>query len=125
MMGKTHLIAGLAAGVASIVVNDMPYPAIVLAGVAVGSLAPDIDHPKSIISRKLRPVRWLASLFKHRGFFHSFIGWFAVVLAMTVLVSPVTSINSDISVMVGIFIGAFAYGYILHIAMDAMTTQGV
>src|SRR4051812_27051315 len=45
-----------------------------LALAALGALLPDIDHPKSWVGRRLRPVSdGIAAVFGHRGITHSLL----------------------------------------------------
>lgn len=67
MMGKTHVMVGLAAGmlVASFCNTlEMPvgfpsnsYEPLYLMGLAIGSLGPDIDHPKGFINARFDIVK--------------------------------------------------------------------
>lgn len=116
MTGRTHLMLGLAAALATAAVAP-PEPALRIAiiGVgAVGSLLPDVDHPKSIISGWLPgvggAVRLLAS---HRGPTHS-IGF---VLALLALLAA-----AGLSQWI---IAAAAAGLISHILADMLTVKGV
>lgn len=47
----------------------------------LGSLLPDIDHPRSVLGR----MNLLSPLFKHRGFTHTFFGCFIIVLPFAYL----------------------------------------
>lgn len=77
MLSTTHMIGGAAAAaVVMLIVNpDIQAVPTIIAAVgagAVGGLIPDIDHPKSKISKTLRPVSTLVSLLcSHRGLFHT------------------------------------------------------
>lgn len=76
MLSATHMIGGAAAAAAVLLFNPdiQAVPTLITAvGVGVvGGLIPDIDHPKSRISKALRPVNALVSfLFSHRGVFHT------------------------------------------------------
>ncbi|NBI05841.1 metal-dependent hydrolase [Senegalia massiliensis] len=53
MKGKTHLIVGLAAGVTIALYREIESISLVILGTSIGSLMPDIDHPKSKINQKL------------------------------------------------------------------------
>lgn len=70
------MLGGAVAVAATILVTDMPLSpglAITAMGVgAIGATIPDIDHPNSKISHKLKPVSAIVTLmFSHRGIFHS------------------------------------------------------
>ena len=65
MLSATHMIGGAAAAAAVLIFNPdiQAVPTLITAvGVGVvGGLIPDIDHPKSRISKALRPVNALVS----------------------------------------------------------------
>ena len=95
MLGKTHLGGG-------ILMSLLLCKGDVVSSICliVGSILPDIDHPRSIIGKNV-PI--LPKLLKHRGFTHSII--FCVLI-------------SFFNVWLGI-------GSLVHIIMDMMTKQGV
>lgn len=76
MQGVTHM-AGGAAFAAVYTLAALPglsvgQEAAIIGIGAFSSLIPDIDHPNSKISHKLKPVSAIVSLmFSHRGFFHT------------------------------------------------------
>jgi len=78
--------------------------------VILGAAFPDIDHPKSKIGKKFRPISYL---FEHRGFFHSFLA----IAGFSFLIYGVTG-----SVL---YTTAFLLGYSSHILADALSTQGI
>ncbi|MBS4537277.1 metal-dependent hydrolase [Clostridium sp. D2Q-11] len=53
MKGKTHLVLGLAAGVTIALNREIDNFYMIILGTSIGSLMPDIDHPKSRINQKL------------------------------------------------------------------------
>jgi len=77
MTGSTHMAGGAVAALTFLTIAHpditQPHLALAAAGVGiVGGLLPDIDHPNSIISKKLKPVSALVTtLFSHRGLFHA------------------------------------------------------
>ncbi|MBI4153212.1 metal-dependent hydrolase [Candidatus Woesearchaeota archaeon] len=77
-----------------------------------GSLLPDIDHEGSKINRILPVTRWFASLFTHRGFFHSLFP-----AALLYLLFMFIELE-----WVGI---ALALGYVSHLLSDGLTKMGV
>ena len=78
----------------------------------VGAL-PDIDHSKSKLGRKVKPVSWLLQTFLgHRGILHSI---FPILAAFFVF-----SYYGYLWVGVG-----FAVGYFSHLVGDAFTKSGV
>jgi inner membrane protein len=56
MQGKTHVLIGTAASVLLIGKFGFKPDILAIAAAAVGSLIPDIDHPKSMINQKILPV---------------------------------------------------------------------
>lgn len=113
MKGSTHLTIGIASGLGLSVIlgADVSAAAIITACAAVGSLLPDIDHPKSTISYKAglarAPLFWLS----HRGITHS-------ALILLALVFFGQSINLTLTQAVSV-------GYSSHILADMLTRAGV
>lgn len=91
-------------------ITSEPSWQIILGGI-LGSLLPDIDHPKSTISLKLK----LYLFIKHRGFTHSLTALF-----LFILIAPWagTILNQDL--YRGIIIGIIS-----HIFLDSLTPSGV
>lgn len=94
MTGATHLAAGVLLGVAA--TGDLTATI----GVAIGSLLPDIDSPKSIVGRYI-PI--LPRLIKHRTWTHSL--W--MVIALFLLWPPL------------------GIGVLSHLLLDSVTKDGV
>jgi len=120
----------------------------ILACAVLGSLAPDVDMPKSIIGRLLGFVsKPLEQRFGHRTVTHSIFGWGVATVLFAGLCtvgvwgygffkpSTVSYLYLNLSVTsillpalvtkVIRFTGAFAIGYVSHIVLDMMTPQGV
>lgn len=74
-----------------------------------GSLFPDIDSPKSILGRYVKPIGWI---FKHRGLLHSVLPLAAIYF----LVNHFFGFN---------YAFAFAAGFISHILLDIITREGL
>lgn len=98
-----------------------------LVPVLIGSLLPDIDHPKSKVARRslgkkgtlmshVRPLQPVAygvnRLFGHRGAMHS-------ALAVIVVVWLLTYVG------VSTYLIGLAWGYTLHLAADMLTIRGI
>jgi len=89
MMGRNHVIPGAlfylavdwsmgSGGTAPDLTNG-------LAGAALGSLASDLDSPKSYLGRRCWPVSWtVTSLLGHRGFTHSLLAGLLVFFGLAV-----------------------------------------
>jgi len=111
------MAAGLCTGLAlSAACSAPPLTAVAITSEAlVGSLFPDIDHKDSFISRKLKPVGWIARLFfGHRTFFHSLVVYAAFFASLWVW-KPTAAM---------IFLPSLA-GIASHIFLDALNPRGV
>lgn len=113
MMGTTHAMIGLAAGLTlATAVHATPEAALVLAAAAgVGGLLPDMDHRGSMINRRVPFLILLSFWFPHRTVTHSLL---VVVLLATLAVAGQS--------LQGV---ALVAGYGLHIAADMLTRSGV
>lgn len=133
MMGRTHLVIGLGVG-ASMLPGlletgqfSAPMYIATIAGLAVGSLGPDIDHPQSLISQYIPLMgRLVSSVTRHRGFFHSMIAvvvWFLVIYQLRIFTrDTIPAFNDAIFANFG---SGFLVGYVLHILADITTNSGV
>lgn len=105
MTGPTHIAIALSCGV----VAGAGKPALAL--LAGGAILPDLDHPQSFIGRVFFPLSLpLNRLCGHRGAFHSFWLWGALLLLGYFLWQPLAIICT---------------GAILHIFADCATVSGV
>ena len=118
MTGRTHLLAGFAAGVALASIAGAPPVTMgamaVVAGIA--ALLPDIDHPQSMLSGwpLLGIVSRLLSIgIRHRGPTHSGLAIALVAAVMLAVAAPPEFIISAVA------------GYASHLALDALTVAGV
>lgn len=88
-------------------------------GVLLGALLPDIDHPSSISGRLLRIASIpISKLCGHRGFTHSLIAWFILLVSLHQWLPSEWAVPND-------FIQAFLLGYISHLIADMLTPTGV
>lgn len=114
MTGKTHLLAGLVIGV--MMAEPLGFPnsqaIFVIGAAALGSLLPDLDSPKSIITNLFPPVRLLFFWTTHRGILHTAI--IPSILAIAAYLLPQYMV-----------LWALCAGYLSHISLDAMTKGGV
>lgn len=78
MMAGSHVALGAAAWMAAAPHFGQPALEPVALGLAaLGGLLPDVDHPKSWVGKRLRPVSDLvAGVFGHRGITHSLLAVF-------------------------------------------------
>lgn len=116
MTYKTHIIGGIA--LASIVhMTTLQMTQIEMIGyygcTLVGSLLPDIDHPRSIISQYTLGLHYLFSKCKHRGITHTLLAGVILEVAMIVLFGTYPSI-------IGLGIG-----YLSHLLLDGLNPRGI
>lgn len=113
---QTHLTIGIALGIGTVYLSQKVdlsiQPLLLIGGSAVGSLLPDIDHPKSYLGNKI-PIlpTLLYNTVGHRSLTHSLL--FSAIMG-------VIWGSIDISLGIGIFIGIIS-----HILLDMLTPQGV
>ena len=109
-MFRTHIVFGLLIGLFVLPAFPETNLFLFLFLVAFGAGLPDIDHPDSVMGRKVKIIGWI---FDHRGFFHSF---FAVVLfgllGFAIFKNEVMGF-------------ALALGYLSHLIGDALTHEGI
>ncbi|MBT4334556.1 metal-dependent hydrolase [archaeon] len=113
MMYKTHL--AFAVLVSLIIFKFFSIEnKIIFAGVLYfASLVPDLDIPKSWISKKTKVFSWIFRLFfRHRGILHSVYPAFIVFFLLSSVDQKVLAV-------------AFLLGYLSHLFSDAMTIKGV
>lgn len=114
-MAKSHIIIGLSLG---LVMAQSAPPEVALGIVSfamVGSVAPDIDHPKSLISQNVPLLGWILSWLPHRGPTHS--------LLFTALIWVASIAAKDI--LNPVYLQAAAVGYLSHLVTDAITEDGI
>jgi len=82
-------------------------------GLLIGYLLPDIDEPKSTISKKIPITSKILSIFtRHRGIFHTI--WVPISIYALSSILPLPQI----------FIG-LAIGYASHLTADMLTASGI
>ena len=120
MLGKTHMIAGMTiAGLyaCSADTTSLPYITAAITAGAIGGLLPDIDHPNSKISHKLKPVSKIVNLlFSHRGLFHT--PAFYIILWAIVIWQFSNPANI-------LFINSLFLGVMSHLFLDALNPTGI
>jgi len=101
----------------------------------LGSILPDIDHPKSVIGRLLRFISVpIESRFEHRTITHSIIGWavastaFALIILVLVIINHflvgIWDFGFGISSLAPRWLAAFSIGYISHLILDMFNRRG-
>ncbi|MBK1669024.1 hypothetical protein CKO28_13380 [Rhodovibrio sodomensis] len=72
MMWHTHIAVGGAVGGALAQAGAIPVDPLTLSALAVGSLLPDVDEPRSYAGSRVPILSWpLKAIFGHRGVTHS------------------------------------------------------
>ncbi|CAA6605927.1 Predicted membrane-bound metal-dependent hydrolase [Rhodospirillaceae bacterium LM-1] len=113
MMAVSHVVIGSALwwGVAQ--ATGQPAEPAALGLAALGSLLPDIDHPKSWAGRRMALVSIpLAALIGHRGVTHSLLAVAALALFLGLAGT-------------GNLAAPLAVGYLSHLLADSMTLSGI
>lgn len=150
MLGKSHLLVGLTAGVVFDSFTHVSGPPIIgqthvdtplLASkiiyyfsVGFGALLPDIDNARSTMGRRFGPVsKQIQHIVGHRTIFHSLLGLvigsllaigLGEILAYMLALRGVTLSTGIVDAWHLVFTGVL-FGSIMHIAADALTTEGV
>lgn len=115
MMAGAHVVLGAAAWFAAAPRLGLPaMDPVALALAVAGSLLPDIDHPKSWVGRRLRPVSTItAAVLGHRGATHSLL---AVAGCGWLLFHDGTP---------RAIVAPLLVGYLSHLAGDLLTPRGL
>lgn len=115
MMAGSHVAIGAAAWLVAAPHLGLPAAAPACLGLALlGALLPDIDHPKSWLGRRLRPVSsGIAAVLGHRGVTHSAVAVAACSWALLRGGAPRWMVEP------------LAVGYLSHLAADLLTPGGL
>jgi inner membrane protein len=95
----------------------------------LGSITPDIDHPKSIIGKIFYPISApLERRYGHRTITHSLIGWSISTVLFAVIIGSISFIPSieqwgwgDLPIR---WIAAFSISYFSHLVLDMLNKRG-
>ncbi|MCK9171933.1 MAG: metal-dependent hydrolase [Desulfuromonas thiophila] len=120
MMAHTHVLIGVSGYTALAMASNgsLPLDSMTIGAAALGSLAPDIDHPGSWLGRRLFFVSLpLSALIGHRGATHSLI---ASVAASAGMWWYLQYGSTPLPWLV-----AFLFGYISHLFADWNSNSGV
>jgi inner membrane protein len=112
MLGRTHIVLGLLAGILAGPFLPSEPRWLFLLLCSAFAILPDIDHRGSTINQLLDVTRVIPAFFKHRGVFHSIWPAAAGGAALWPFAGP----------LVG---GAFLVGYLSHLLSDCLTKEGV
>lgn len=108
MLWRTHLAFAFFLG--ALAVHFLSFSWLFLFAALLGSLLPDVDHPRSKLGSF---VPFLSLFFTHRGFFHGIIALFLFPFLASLLF-PSSFLSQ------GIFLG-----YLSHLFLDAATRKGI
>ncbi len=115
MMSITHIIAGISCARLMQHGAMLPPSPMILAAAAFGALLPDLDHPSSMLGRRVKPLSWLLSTTTgHRGMTHSCF-MVAVLLFGAAQLPPAWH-----ALMLGVIAG-----HASHLMADMLTPAGV
>lgn len=127
MTGTTHLAGGALAGaIAGHLAGDPVVGAVVG---AIAGLLPDVDHPGSMVGRRLRPLAvFLEVVFGHRSITHTV--WFVVgvSLLMGILTGTLNGLLAPFGwsgPATGLVAAAAGAGVFSHLLLDALTKSGI
>lgn len=128
---KTHRIGGLCSGYLTLnmiytpdfSITKLTLCSVFLMGSYVGSIIPDIDHPNSYISKKMKLTSKITtSLCDHRGFIHSPLAW----LLFTILTLYLTIfLNGIMRILYFHLSMGLSIGYLSHLILDSLTIGGI
>ncbi len=124
MLAFTHIAAGCASSLlAADALHAQPAQTVlILGGGILGSMLPDIDHPKSAFGSRVLPLSIpLSAIFGHRGITHSLL---AVVGMSGLIWWAFNAAHWHRGYAVPVVIG-IAVGYLSHLAGDWLTNSGV
>jgi len=115
MMAGSHVALGVAAWLVAAPHLSLPAAAPACLGLAIlGSLLPDIDHPKSWLGKRLRPLSsTIAAALGHRGITHSATAVAACAWVLSHGGAPRWVVDP------------LAVGYLSHLAADMLTPSGL
>lgn len=118
-MAHSHVMIGVAGytTLVSMSHGTLPLDPLTISVAALGSLAPDLDHPRSWLGGRLFFISLpLSALCGHRGITHSLMA------ALTTTVTLWWYIASSSNLP---WLSAFLLGYMLHLFADWNTNSGI
>jgi inner membrane protein len=123
MMGYTHAAVGAVAGASIGQMAGSPW----LGGIigALAALAPDIDHPGSLMGSRFRVISVLLEFFAgHRTVTHTV--WFCFVVGLLAgFIGRMAAVTFGLYVNPLLLFGIAFLGSVTHLALDALTLSGV
>ncbi|EXJ22639.1 Membrane-bound metal-dependent hydrolase YdjM, induced during SOS response [Alkalibacterium sp. AK22] len=117
MLYKTHIAVTYATALPLMAMTG-PVTVGNLFALGLGSVMPDIDHPKSFIGNRTGGIsQGIGKVFGHRGLAHSLLGTGVFYLLAQALI---TSFNFPSS-----WLSWFIAGYLAHLVQDSFSRTGV
>jgi inner membrane protein len=122
MMGTTHAAFALLCYYVIAYLMKLPFDtSLALASLVVGSLLPDIDHPKAFLAQQFslfrRASRSVGRFITHRGIVHSLL---AAIIATAVAWIIALFYNWETLV-----VACFFLGFMSHLAADSLNPTGI
>lgn len=117
MVGKTHIAAGLAAGVGVCIAKNIGLvPGVLfIAEAGLGALLPDIDQRNSTINKATKPVGVVVNTVAgHRTIFHNPVLYMALGMAAWLLVPQYM-----------VYAVPLLVGIATHLLLDALNPSGI
>ena len=93
----------------------------------LGSIIPDIDHPRSVIGKIFYPVScFLEDKFGHRTITHSIIGWIIATLIFSIIIIIPSLVigHWKLDILPWRWIAAFSISYFSHLILDMFNRRG-
>lgn len=124
MMAFTHIAIGSAAAMALTHITDTTHQALLcIAGGIVGSLLPDIDHPKSWLGRRIPFISIpLSALVGHRGITHSMI---ALIVIQAMMLVAIYMLRQGQGSWLAPALTGVGIGYLSHLLADWLSNTGI
>jgi len=122
VMGLTHVLFGLFLFLLSWRLGLVSFDLVVLGALVVGSVLPDLDHPRGLIYSLLGVPVWLRRGVRRavgqRGVLHSLLVATVVLILGYLILSAVLRFSFVVSF--GLFVG-----FLSHLFLDSLTVRGV
>lgn len=130
MDGSTHQTVGICSG---LIVTTLLFPTLsdsmvwihggaLVLGASLGSLMPDIDHPRSKMGHRAKfASKVVSKTCGHRGWTHTLLA-FVLILSGLIYVATHLPIYEE---LFGYWASGFSLGYLTHLILDALTVQGI
>ena len=115
MMARSHMPFAMATWWLVAAAIGHPITGYSSLAASLGGLLPDIDHPESVVGRRVRLISVpLSAIFGHRGFTHSLLA--VALIGLLVTQVPLYGQSWWVPICVG---------YLSHILGDALSASGV